>query len=159
MKNFLSKVLLATLVIFSLSAGSALAASLTLTKIGSLDVGGKKISGQWTYVSTNPTLYGTAPAGARVTIVIDGTEAREVADEEGNWHHYSEKLTKGNHDINISIDGESFAFKLNTGGEAVETTASANGVPVTGSSDVFLYMAISSVLLIAGGSLFLHKRR
>jgi hypothetical protein len=161
MKFSLPKVLLATLVAFALSVNFALAASLTLTKIGSLEVGGKKISGQWTYTSTNPTLYGTAPAGARVTINIDGTDAAEVADESGNWHHYSEKLTNGNHQITISIDGESFSFSLYIGTGSPEGTASAgtNPVPITGSSSLLTYIVISSVLLIGGGFLLLNKRR
>lgn len=160
MKNFLPKALLIGLAVLVFSANSALAASLTLTKIGALDVGTKKLSGQWWYTSTNPTLYGAAGESATVTINIDGTEGSANADSSGNWQFYSDKLTNGNHTVAISSGGESMSFSLNIGPDVPESTSSTSGnaVPVTGNSSLLVYIAISAILLIAGGLLINHRK-
>lgn len=165
MKNFLPKTIFVTIIALALSANSVLAASLSLTKIGALNIGNKQISGQWYYTSTNPTLYGTAGEGSNVVINIDGTEGSATADASGNWQFYSDKLTNGNHQVAISSGSESFGFSLNIGQDvpadlnSATVSASGNAVPVTGStSSLITYVGISAALLM-GGVFLLNKKR
>lgn len=160
MKNLLPKSLLLSLLVLAFSANSILAA--TLTKIGDLDVSGQNVSGQWWYTSENPMLYGTAAPDTTVTINIDDSEYKEMSDSSGNWQLYTDKLTTGNHNINITSNNQTTSFMLNIGSEVPEGTAGAtkggNPVPSTGVTSLMLPILLSLGLLSAGGVMYIKRK-
>jgi hypothetical protein len=108
---------------------SAYGATLTLTKIGALDLGGK-IYSEWWYTGVNPTFYGTAAAGSSVNIKIAETPFTVTADASGKWS-YPATIEKGDYAIVLSSGPETLAFTLHLG-QTMPTSSSAPAIPTTG---------------------------
>ena len=111
-------------------------ATLTLTKIGALDLEGNTYS-EWWYTGTNPTLQGTAAVNSQVTIKVDSGTYTANSDTNGDWS-YATTLAEGDYSINISQGQESYAFTLHlgqnvpSGATSGETDQSTSTVPSTG---------------------------
>jgi hypothetical protein len=82
-----------------------------LTKIGAMDVEGTAYPKYW-YSGNNVTFVGVAPAGAVVTVSVDGIAASTNADEIGSWS-YNTILDDGEHEIVLSTEAVSpYSFTL-----------------------------------------------
>lgn len=110
------------------------ASTLTLTKIGTLDLGGKTYK-EWWYTGTNPTFYGAAAKDSTVSIKIAETAFTATADTVGNWS-YAAKMEKGDYAIEISSGAEKLSFTLHLGqalpDSTSQTSGSATSTPSTG---------------------------
>lgn len=148
-KSFVSLLLLLTLFRYSF------AATLQLTKIGALDLGGKTYP-EWWYTGTNPTFYGNATSTAKVDIKIGESVFSTTSDAAGAWS-YAATLSSGEHKIEITQGAEKISLTLhlgenvpaNAGSTATESTQAATTVPITGFNQ---YVAISfsfGVILLA----------
>ncbi len=113
---------------------STFAATLTLTKIGVLDLGGKTYN-EWWYTGTNPTFYGTAAKDSTVSLKIAETTFTTTADVAGNWS-YLASMAKGDYAIEISSGTEKLSFTLHLGqtmpDSTSQTSPSAPGTLSTG---------------------------
>lgn len=146
MKSKLNVSLFVFLSVFTLLfTVKTLAATLSLTKIGAMDTGGKNYS-EWWYTVENPSLSGTATKDTDVTIKVDDKSGTAKADGSGNWT-YSTATALGDHTVSISSGSEKYDFKLhitkelpsNLGGTSQSTasgagngTGNGNAVPSTG---------------------------
>lgn len=90
-----------------------LAASLSLTQIGSLSTGGAMYS-EWWYTETNPSLTGMAEAGASVAIDIDGTVTNVTADSSGTWTTTT-TMDASDHAVKLTSGSETYSFTLHAG--------------------------------------------
>jgi len=152
-----------TFVLFFLFSFQATAATLQVTKIGSLDLGGQMYS-EWWYSGTNPTLYGTATASSDVTITIDSVASTATADASGGWQLTPTTLTQGDHTIVVTSSGETVSFTLHVGQAYPGTSTTAipaestpavslsenPPTPVTGANDIVLMLLIATVLITTG---------
>lgn len=112
---------------------STFASTLTLTKIGTLDLGGKTYK-EWWYTGANPTFYGVAASGSTVSLKIAETTFTATIDAAGNWS-YPAKMEKGDYAIEISSGTEKLSFTLHLGQtmpSASQPSGSAPGTPSTG---------------------------
>jgi hypothetical protein len=135
MKNRLTAFVIALLAVTILTTNLIYAATLTLTKIGSLDTTGKTYS-EWWYSGVRPLLEGKVEASKTVTIKVDDKVETTKADIEGNWT-YRLLYDQGDYNVTITSDSESINFKLYLGqglpGITTETTQSTGpAVPTTG---------------------------
>ena len=140
-----------TLAIFVVSSW-VLSADLSLTKIGSLDTGGKVYS-EWWYTGTNPVFQGNAVANSTVTVKIDENTYTASANESGLWS-YSTSLASGDHAVEISEGQSKYSFTLHIGQDvpagagSADTQESTSAVPSTGFNQFTgLTMGIGVVLL------------
>lgn len=157
-----SSIILTLLLILSLSVSHA--ASLTLTSIGALSTEGSMYA-EWWYTGTNPTLSGTASAGATVKVNVDGNEQTTTADGSGSWS-MGTTMSEGDHQITITSDGETYSFSLNIGstmpdfGTTTTTTpqtTSSQPVPDTGSQQLLVLMVSTSLLAL--GYIYIRNGR
>ena len=113
---------------------STFASTLTLTKIGALDLGGKTYK-EWWYTEVNPTFYGMSANGSTVSIKIGEQTFTTTANATGNWS-YPATMAKGDYAIAISSGAESLSFTLHLGqtmpDSTSQTSTSATGTPSTG---------------------------
>ncbi|MBD3366341.1 hypothetical protein GF360_03315 [candidate division WWE3 bacterium] len=145
--------LIAFLVSFNLFF--ALAADLSLTKIGALDTSGKSYT-EWWYTGTKPVLEGVAEASSEVVVSVDGESSTVTADGSGVWTFYSESLTEGDYEISISSGDETYAFTLHLGqgvpsdlGSTSETTSTTgSAVPETGVGQLLALVGGVSALVL-----------
>jgi hypothetical protein len=148
-KSLASILLLLTLFRYSF------AATLQLTKIGALDLGGKTYQ-EWWYTGTNPTFYGKAAVSSKVDLKIGETTFSTTSNTTGDWS-YAATLAAGEHKIVITQGAESLSLTLhlgenvpaNVGATTTESTQAATTVPTTGFNQ---YVALSfsfGVILLA----------
>ena len=144
------------------SVNLSLAASLSLTQIGTLSTGGKTYS-EWWYTGTNPTLAGTAGAGSTVSIDINGTTETVTADSSGNWSYPTSTLSSGDHLIAISASGEVYSFTLHAGQDfpGVGAVTGEKGgvqstVPESGSNQLISFALFTG---FAAFGFYLYKTR
>ena len=131
---------------------SALAASLQVTKIGNLDLGGK-IYSEWWYTGTSPTFYGTANANSDISVKIGNDTSTVKSDGSGNWS-YPTSLANGDYDVSFTQGQEVVSFKLHLGqnmpaniGSTGQTSQSTT--PTTG-YDQLVYISLGvGILLLA----------
>jgi len=95
------------------SASYVFSATLQVTRIGGLDLGGK-IYKEWWYTGENPTFYGKATANSEVTITADTNSHKATADASGDWS-YASALAKGDYKMTFAQGSESVAFTLHLG--------------------------------------------
>lgn len=142
-----------TLSCLSLFFSCSLAASLSLNRIGALDLGGEVYS-EWWYTGTKPTFYGTGGESSTITVSVDGAEATTSTDASGNWTYYLDKES-GDYEIVISQGEESISFTLHLGQNvpsdlgSVESTESTSSVPTTGFNQYIALMFGIGVVLLA----------
>lgn len=123
----------ATLFLVVFTFQSTFASTLTLTKIGALDLGGKTYK-EWWYTGINPTFYGVAVKDSTVSLKIAEATFTAKADTIGNWS-YPAKMEKGDYAIEISSGTEKLSFTLHLGQMLPSTSqpsGSAPGTPSTG---------------------------
>lgn len=158
MPRYLKSVFASALFIVILSTPliTLLGASLQLTKIGSLDLGGKMYS-EWWYTGTFPTFFGTAQEDSEVTIKLNDNSYTATANSSGDWS-YPSGLPAGDHSVVISQGGSQIAFTLhlgqsvpsNLGGtSASSTTESTTVVPSTGIDQIAAILFGSGIILLA----------
>ncbi|MFC1624953.1 hypothetical protein ACFL15_01100 [Patescibacteria group bacterium] len=139
------------LLLFVLIPIYSLGASLSLNRIGSLDLDGKTYS-EWWYTGSKPTFYGTAVESSSVTVSVDGTEATTTADASGNWTYYLNK-DPGDYAIVITQGSESYSFTLHLGQSlpngSVESTEATSSVPETGIDQYMALMLGVGIVLLA----------
>jgi hypothetical protein len=135
-----------------------LAASLSLTHIGSLATNGSTYS-EWWYSGTNPLLKGTAADSAEVMITIDSEEYTTNADSSGMWS-YQTTLSSKDYSIVISSEGEQYSFTLHAGQSmsgstsgTQETTQSTSSVPPTGHNQI---AGIITALTLVGAGVYAY---
>lgn len=114
---------------------TAFAATLTLTKIGALDLGGKTYS-EWWYTGTKPTFVGSAANNATVAIKIGENSSTVTANASGIWTYYA-AIDKGDYKITVTSGTETLSFTLHLGqtmpdNAVSQTSVSATGTPSTG---------------------------
>ena len=118
----------------SFSFTSVFASTLTLTKIGALDLGGKTYK-EWWYTGVNPTFYGAAVKDSTVSIKVAETTYTTTATVAGAWS-YAATMAKGDYVMEISSGTEKLSFTLHLGQtmpeSASQTSTSATGTPSTG---------------------------
>jgi len=128
-------------------------ATLQLTKIGALDLGGKMYS-EWWYTGTNPTFYGKANSDSDVTLKVGDKSYTARSNGTGDWNYYVE-LANGDYGISISQGSENISFKLHLGqglpagvGSSAPQSTVSGGVPETGyNQTVALTFGLGIILL------------
>ena len=126
-------------------------ATLSLTKIGSLDTAGKNYS-EWWYTLTNATLSGTAADGSQVSVKVgDVTNVANVTS--GAW---SFDLTGESKDytIEISQGSEKISFVLHLGQTLPDNITAGSspqpeGVPETGYNQIIAISLGVGIVLLA----------
>ncbi len=159
MKSKLTLALVTTWMMAVFFAVPAFSATFSLTKIGSLDLAGKKYS-EWWYTGLNPTFYGTTEAGAMVTVSANAEEFTGKADVDGNWA-IPTTLAADDYDMSISDDTEDTAnlylFTLHLGqnfpgtsGTSQTSSSTTSGtVPDTGVNQTTAILFGTGVSLLA----------
>jgi LPXTG-motif cell wall-anchored protein len=136
MKSRLTATLLSLLVAITFTTGFALADTLTLTKIGSFDLGGKKYP-EWWYSGTNPTFYGKADNSVNVELTFKDKKYETQSDIYGDWY-IPTAMDKGDYNIEITSGDASYNFTLHVGQDysatttATQASSSTTSVPSTG---------------------------
>jgi hypothetical protein len=142
---------LATLVLVFSIPLTATAATFAVTKIGSLDLGGKTYS-EWWYTAINPTLYGTAPEGSTITVNADGIQYNTEAASDGSWS-VPLSLASGDHSMTVTDGTNSYSFTLHLGQDVPTSTdesTTSTTVPQTGMNQtaaLFLGIGVSLLAL------------
>jgi hypothetical protein len=124
-----------TIIIFlSFAFKPAFAATLTLTKIGALDLG-TKVYNEWWYTGINPTFVGAATPGSVVSLKIGDATYTTTTNSAGVWS-YPATMAKGDYVIEISSGAEKVPLTLHLGQNVPDSvsqaTTSATGTPTTG---------------------------
>ena len=127
-------------------------ATLSLTKIGSLDTAGKNYP-EWWYTQTSAVLSGTAAEGSQVAVKV-GDAVNNVNVESGTWSYTLAGESK-DYNIEISQGTEKIVFVLHLG-QVIPNTVSAdsspqnsNGVPETGYNQVVAISLGVGIVLLA----------
>ncbi len=121
------------LLAFSLTASSALAATLKLTRIGASSTEGQTFR-TWYYQGLNPLLQGTTTPEAQVSITLNSANNKVTADETGDWSFQPTTLIAGQHDVTIGSDGQQIAFTLTIDDGTASSSASTSSTTTTSSS-------------------------
>lgn len=153
MKNFYV-ILFALLVLAVVSHVSA--ASLQLTKIGTLETNGKMYS-QWWYSGMSPTLLGLATNNAQVDITIDSDTTTVYATDGGTWSYTPASLTTGDHTVKIDSSGETISFTLTLGSDVPQNASDSSKLtklPQTGGLLPIMTVVGASALLLGVGFKF-----
>lgn len=157
------KLIVVTVSIFSLALAypSSPVSAATLNTVGTVDVAGSSFAHLW-FTGTTPTLTGTTTPGTSVTVSVDSQASAAIVDATGNWS-LPLNLTPGDHQISLSSEGVVFSSFTLTIGEDVPAGTSDNpadsssaALPVTGSTETTLLLAVVGILLVIG-SRFLPK--
>jgi hypothetical protein len=136
-----------------LLSGFVSAASLQLTKIGNLDLGGKAYN-EWWYTGTNPVFAGKAATGTDVSIKAGSVTGNATPNASGDWT-FATNLDKGDHQVEITQGSEKISFMLHLGqglpenvssGQTSQTTST---VPSTGYNQIFALSFGAGVVLLA----------
>jgi hypothetical protein len=132
---------------------TSLAATLQITKIGSLDATGKNYP-EWWYTGSNPTLSGKAAASSDVSVKV-GTDTYTVkTSTAGDWSVLIPKQT-GDLPIEITSGAEVIKFTLHLGQNVptnlgtTQTGQSTMPIPVTGLNQLISIAFGLGVLLLA----------
>ena len=138
--------------LFLFAVTTALAsASLSVSSIGSVST--TPFYNEWWYTSENPTIQGTAVAGASVNIDVDGASSTVTASDAGTWSFYPTLLTTGDHAITIASGAESLTFTLHIG-STMPTSTATTAQPATGSAELLQAgMGTTTLMLLALGLL------
>jgi hypothetical protein len=152
-RSVLFSLLFITFLAFPLS--NSFGASLQLTKIGALDLGGKMYN-EWWYTGTYPTFFGTAEEDSTVTIVLNDDSYSVSANSSGDWS-YPTGLPAGDHSVTISQGGDQIAFTLHLGqdlpsdlgGDTSTTTQSTGSVPDTGIDQIAAMLFGTGIIMLA----------
>lgn len=126
-------------------------ATLSVTKIGNLDLSGKMYS-EWWYTGTNPTFYGTASPNSEVTVTLGTETFKTTSAASGLWSH-SATLASGDYDVSFAQGAEKISFKLHLGQPLPENLgstgqqASQSTTPSTG-FDQIVYMCLGAGILL-----------
>ena len=141
-----------TLLILTISS-HVYAASLQLTKIGTLETNGKTYS-QWWYSGTNPTLLGLAANNSQVDITIDSDTTTVYATDGGTWSFTPANLTTGDHTVKIVSNGETISFTLTLGSDVPQNASDSSKLtklPQTGGLlPIIAVFGVSALLLSVG---------
>jgi hypothetical protein len=144
------KLIISTLLCLFVSLASVVwAASLSVTKIGTMTITGPMPS-TYTYTGSMPEFVGTASPSADVIFQVNSSPTSLVADVSGGWSYLPTNLISGTNDIVISSGVESISFVLTYSATA---TASATQLP-----DVLPEAGVGTLALVGilgGSSLFL----
>ncbi len=151
-------------VAFSLVLNVALAATLTLTGIGTVDTTGKSYP-QWWYTSLRPTLKGTAAPSAQVTITAGSLTGTVTADASGNWSWPPDQnLVAGDNAVKITSGTESLSFTLTAGSDVPgsiatgsATTSTISALPKAGATFPTIFLGILGVGVMGLGIFKLRK--
>ncbi len=136
---------------------SVFAASLTLTKIGTLDTSQATGITHWYYSGLQPTLMGTADPNTSVGVTIDSTSQTITSDATGNWSYTpAAALSAVDHTVAIQAGSQQLSFTLTLGSTGPqETPATAGGtlrtLPKTGNLLPIVGLACISILFVTFG--------
>lgn len=126
------------------------AATLQLTKIGSLDLGGKMYT-EWWYTGINPTFYGKASPNNPVNITLGQDSFNTTSDANGDWY-YSSSLQAGDYEVSFSQGSERINFKLHLGQNMPGNSAipvQQSTTPDTGHDQMVALALGAGILLLA----------
>jgi hypothetical protein len=152
-------ILLAAFAVFSVVQVVS-AASLNLENIGTDDVTGKTFT-SWTHYGLNPKLSGSATPSASVTVSIDGAQTATTSALNGDWQVEPTGLNSyGVYEVGISSSTENILFSLTLasasgapkGGASTSTGSSATSLPVSGSSDMFIFAGLGLLFIAAAAA-------
>ncbi len=153
-KNLKTLFVLPLLAIFSMFSVSA--ASLSLTKLGTIDTAGSNYS-EWWYTNTSALLTGTAAVGQKVNIKVDSTAASVDPASSGAWSYQLTGESK-DYKIEISQGSEKISFVLHLGqqlpqnitqGTTNQTNQSTTPTPVTGFNQIIALSLGLGIILLA----------
>lgn len=150
MKFYPVKVLSFLFISFLFIPSFSYSASLSLNKIGSLDLGGNNYT-EWWYTGENPIFYGSASPNSEVSVKIGDSTYKVNSDDQGNWS-YPAQILKGDYQILITQGNESITFTLHLGQNLPASTSSPteeSTVPATGSNQIVSMAMGVGVLLLA----------
>jgi hypothetical protein len=128
-------------------------ATLSVTKIGNLDLAGKMYT-EWWYTASNPTFYGKASPNSEVSIIIGAETFKTMSSSDGSWS-YGTSLASGDYDISFAQGQEKITFKLHLGQPLPDnlgssgTQASQSTTPSTGFDQLVFISLGAGVLLLA----------
>ncbi len=146
------KGILLTTILAVVFSSHVFSASLSLTKIGSLDTTGKNFS-EWWYTQTSATLTGTAADGSQVSVKV-GDAANNVNVTSGAWSYTLTGESK-DYPIEISQGTEKITFTLHLGQMLPDTVPSgsspqtAGAVPETGYNQLIAISLGVGIVLLA----------
>jgi hypothetical protein len=115
-------------IIFLLFAVPVSAASLAVTKIGTLST--QPFYNEWWYTAENPALAGTGPETSEIQILINGVEGTTTSDALGNWTYQPTTLVTGDHTVLIQSGAESVSFVIHIG-QGLPGSATTGGTTAT----------------------------
>jgi hypothetical protein len=125
-------------------------ATLQVTRIGALDLGGK-VYNEWWYSGINPTFYGKAAANSEVTITVGQNSFKTTSSADGDWS-YAAVLQAGDYDLSFSQGSEKVSFKLHLGQNVPANSAgqvSQSTTPITGRNQMVGLAMGAGLLLLA----------
>lgn len=133
------------LVLLSLTAAPAFAATLQLYSIGNSVVTGKTFT-TFTHTGENPTFTGSASANTQVSIALNAATNRVTSDSTGAWVFRPTTLLAGTHDVLISAGSESKAFSLTIASAAATASPTATIAPTKAAT-----VSTPTTLPVSGG--------
>lgn len=158
-----------------LAVQPAIAAELTITKIGTVDVSSLDLGDTlktYTYSGGTFEMAGTASPSATVSIVVDDVTKTATTDSLGNWTSLISSLTTGVHDFSLSsnLDNLDFALTIGsasatgTGGATTSASTSTTSarttstLPEAGSLSVSI-LTLAAAMLVFGLGVVLKARK
>lgn len=149
----LKSILLTTsLLVFLSFFTNVFSATLSLTKIGSLDTAGKNYP-EWWYTQTSAVLSGTAAEGSQVSVKV-GDDTNPINVTSGTWSYTLTGEAK-DYPIEISQGAEKITFVLHLGQmlpdniSAGSSPQTAGGVPETGYNQLIAISLGAGIVLLA----------
>ena len=130
------------------------AASLTLTRIGTLSTAGLSYS-SYTITGESPDLSGTATPGAMVALSVNAVTATTSAALSGVWIYKPLNIVSGTNAVSIASGNESISFLLNYTPVATPTAtipvATSGALPETGGIKWPIMLVGMGILIFISG--------
>ena len=151
------------MVLLSLTAAPAFAATLQLYSIGNSVVTGKTFT-TFTHTGENPTFTGSASANTQVSIALNAATNRVTADSSGAWVFTPTTLLVGTHDVLITSGSETKSFSLSISSASAvasptatiaptkaATTSTPTTLPVSGGEHLTWMMIVAGIVMLGLG--------
>lgn len=129
-------------------ASKVLAASLSITKVGTTDVSNLGLGSTlktYTYTGGTFELAGLASPSATVSVIVDDVTQTATANATGVWTELISSLTMGSHEVALTSNSESLSFTLNIATASSQTATATPTVTVATVSSTSTLAAAGSV--------------
>jgi hypothetical protein len=148
-------------VLLSLTATPAFAATLQLYSIGNSVVTGKTFT-TFTHTGENPTFTGSASANTQINIALNAATNKVTSDDSGAWVFTPTTLLAGAHDVVISAGTETKSFTLTIASVSATVTptiaptkaatvSTPTTLPVSGGESLTWMMVLAGVMMLGLG--------